>query len=139
MPIFCTEFYKPVQNVTGYRSALHQVLIHCQSSEERDAILSKEAIEMTHHVTEGIRDLVKHDKHIRHLVLDLGLIPLATWSDALDSLAGGSLLVLKQKINEMKHDLEQGKVEGFIGTMFLYGKPTFATLENFYDIVFEGL
>ena len=56
MPIFCTEFYKPVQNVTGYRSALHQVLIHCQSSEERDAILSKEAIEMTHrlHREEGI-------------------------------------------------------------------------------------
>jgi len=46
---------------------------------------------------------------------------------------------LKQKVDEMRRDLEQGKVEGFIGTMFLYGKPTFSTLENFYEIVFEGL
>jgi len=139
MAIFRTEFYKPEQNVTGYRAALRQTLAQCQSPDERDVILRQEAIEITRHVTDGIRDLVKHDKHIRYLVLELGAVPLATWSDALDALAGGSLLALKQKVDEMRRDLEQGKVEGFIGTMFLYGKPTFATLENFYEIVFEGL
>jgi len=80
MPIFCTEFYKPQENVTGYRAALQQALAQCQSPYGRNAILRQEAIEMTRHVTEGIRDLVKNEKHIRHLVLDLGAIPLATWS-----------------------------------------------------------
>ncbi|MGC1375364.1 MAG: hypothetical protein WA821_04020 [Anaerolineales bacterium] len=118
---------------------MRQALAACQTPDEREIILRQEAIEMTRHVTEGIRDLVKHNKHIHHLVLDLGAVPLATWSDALDALAGSSLLALKQKVGEMRRDLEQGKVEGFTGTMFLYGKPTFATLENFYAIVFEGL
>lgn len=139
MPIFRSDFYKPVPNVDGYRTALHQALTQCQSSFERDAILRQETIAITHEVTNGIRDLVKHDKHIHHLVLNLGVIPLATWSDALDALAGGSLLALKQKIDEMSRDLEQGKVEGFLGTMFLYDKPTFTSLEDFYKIVFEGV
>jgi hypothetical protein len=71
--------------------------------------------------------------------LDLGAIPLATWSEAMDSLANGSLLALRQKIAEMRRDLEQGKVEGFTGTLFMYKKPSFATLEGFYDIIFEEI
>jgi hypothetical protein len=139
MPIFRTEYYKPEQNLTGYRTALHLALADCKSPDERETILRQEAIEMTRHVTDGIRDLIKHEKRIRHLVLDLGAIPLATWSEAMDSLANGSLLALKHKVDEMRRDLEQGRVEGFTGTMFMYGKPTFATLEGFYDIVFEEI
>lgn len=99
--------------------------------------MRQEAVEITRHVTDGIRDLVKHDKRIRHLVLDLGAVPLATWAEALDTLAEHSMPILKQKITEMRRDIEQGRIEGFPGTMVLYGKPTFATFEDFYRIVFE--
>ncbi len=37
----------------------------------------------------------------------------------------------------MRHDFEHGKIEGFPGTMVLHGKPTFATFEGFYELVFE--
>jgi hypothetical protein len=38
---------------------------------------------------------------------------------------------------QLRRDLEHGKIEGFPGTMLLHGKPTFATLEGFYQVVFE--
>ena len=37
----------------------------------------------------------------------------------------------------MKRELEQGKIEGFPATMFLARKPTFTTLEGFYDVIFD--
>lgn len=139
MPIFSTKYYQPNKNITAYRDAVHQALTQCASQEEKETILREEAIEITSHVTEGIRDLVKHNKHIHRLVLDQGAIPLATWAEALDSRANRSLTAMKLKVEEMKRDLEQGKVESFPGTMIMHGKPTFTTLEEFYDVVFEGL
>jgi hypothetical protein len=139
MPIFSTKYYQPSKNVTGYREAVHKALAQCASQEEKETILREEAIEITSHVTEGIRDLIKHNKKIHDLVLNQGAIPLATWAEALDSRANRSLAAMKKKVDEMKRDLEQGKVESFPGTMILYGKQTFTTLEEFYDIVFEGL
>ena len=107
------------------------------SSANRDRLPRQESVENTRHVTDGIRDLIKHDRRIRHLVLDLGAIPLATWAEALDTLAEHSMPALKRKIVEMQRDLEHGRIEGFPGTMVLYGKPTFATFEDFYRVVFE--
>ena len=139
MPIFSTKYYHSRKDVSGYRDAVHQALAQCGSLEEKEALLRDEAIEITSHVTDGIRDLIKHNKRIRHLVLNEGLIPLATWSEALDSRANRSLGAMKYKIEEMKRDLEQGRVESFPGTMIMHGKQTFTTLEEFYDVVFEGL
>lgn len=139
MPIFSTKYYQPSKNVAGYREAVHQALAQCDSQDEKEVILREEAIEITSHITDGIRNLVKHNKHIHRLVLDQGAIPLATWAEALDSRANRSLATMKLKVDEMKRDLEQGKVESFPGTMIVHGKPTFTTLEEFYEIVFEGL
>jgi hypothetical protein len=44
---------------------------------------------------------------------------------------------LKDKIGEMTRDLAHGRIQGFPGTMFLSGKPTFADLDGFYEIVFD--
>ena len=44
---------------------------------------------------------------------------------------------LESKVSEMKYELEHGKVEGFPGTMFLFGKPTFNDFEDFYTVVFS--
>jgi hypothetical protein len=67
------------------------------------------------------------------LVLDLGAIPLATWVEALGTLAEHLVPALKQKLVEMQRDLEHGKIEGFPGTMVLHGKPTFAMLGVLHD------
>lgn len=139
MPIFSNKYYQPVKDVSGYKNILHQALAQCGSPEEKEALLREEAIEMTRHITEGIRDLIKHNKRIHRLVLDEGVIPLATWSEALDSRANRSLAAMKFKIEEMKRELEQGKIESFPGTMIMKGKQTFTTLEDFFDVVFEGI
>lgn len=139
MAIFSIQYYQPRKNVAGYRDAVHQALARCNSPEEKEAFLRDEAVEMTRHVTEGIRDLIKNNKKMHDLVLNQGAIPLATWAEALDSRANRSLAAMKLKVEEMKRELEQGKVESFPGTMILYGKQTFTTLEEYYDVVFEGL
>src|SRR5574340_1845615 len=141
MPIFNQLFYelkdKTCLDIASYRAALLDALSKCASSTDRDRLLRQEVVEITRHITEGIRDLVKHEKRIRHIVLDLGAVPLATWAEALDSLAEHSMPALKFKIAEMQQELEHGRIEGFPGTMALYGKPTFATFEGFYQVVFE--
>lgn len=141
MPIFDKHFYqlgdKNYLDIDGYRTTFQSAFYQYGSSFERDRLLRQEAVEITHHITDGIRDLVEHNRHVRHLVLNLGAVPLATWAEALDTLAQYSIPALQQKIAEMQRDLEHGKVEGFPGTMFLYHKPTFTTLEPFYKVVFE--
>lgn len=141
MPVFDKRFYslgdKNNLDIDSYRAALLSALGQYASPADRDKLLRQEAVEITRHVTDGIRDLIKHDRRIRHLVLDLGAIPLATWAEALDTLAEYSMPALRGKIAEMRYDLEHGRIEGFPGTMVLYGKPTFATFEDFYRIVFE--
>lgn len=142
MAIFDKRFYeledkKTVLDTEGYQQALQQSLNQTHSIDEQIRLLRQEVVEITHHITDGIRDLVEHDKHIRNLVLNQGAVPLATWAESLDTLAEYSMPALKQKIAEMQRDLEHGKVEGFPGTMFLHRKPTFTTLEGFYNVVFE--
>lgn len=142
MAVFNKRFYelgdkKIVLDTEGYRQALQQSLNQTHSTDEQIRLLRQEVVEITRHITDGIRDLVEHDKHIRNLVLNQGAVPLATWAEALDTLAEHSMPALKQKIAEMQRDLEHGKVEGFPGTMFLHRKPTFTTLEGFYKVVFE--
>jgi hypothetical protein len=141
MPVFEKRFYslgdKSNLDIDGYRAALLSALSQCISFADRDKLLRQEAVEITRHVTDGIRDLIKHDRRIRRLVLDQGAVPLATWAEALDTLAEHSMPALKRKIVEMQRDLEHGRIEGFPGTMILYGKPTFATFEDFYRVVFE--
>ncbi len=141
MPVFDKCFYQlsaqSQLDIDGYRAALLSALSQCASPADHDSLLRQEAVEITRHVTDGIRDLITHDRRIRHLVLDLGAVPLATWTEALGTLAEHSLPALKQKIAEMQRDLEHGRIQGFPGTMVLYGKPTFATFEAFYRVVFE--
>ena len=140
-PIFDTRFYSlGKQNnldVDGYRAVLQVALDQCASDVERDRLLRQEAVEITRHITDGIRDLVEHDRKIRNLVLNLGAVPLATWAESLDTLAEQSMPALKNKISDMQRELEQGKIQGFPATMFLYGKPSFVTFKEFYKVVFE--
>lgn len=140
-PIFRTNYYALGKahrlNVVGYENALLTALNTSTAAADRDRLLRQEVVEITRHVTDGIRDLIKQDRRIRHLVLDLGMIPLATWCEALDTLAEQSMPQLQEKIADMQRDLEQGRIEGFPGTMVLYGKPTFATLHDFYQLVFK--
>ena len=37
----------------------------------------------------------------------------------------------------MKHELENGKVEGLPATLFIARKPSFTTLDGFFNIIFE--
>ena len=128
MTVFNSRFYQFGLNhldVEGYKTALANALALCVSDSERDLLLRQEVIEITRHITDGIRDLIKHDRRIRDLVLNQGAVPLATWAKSLDTLAQHSMPVLRQKIQEMERDLEHGRVEGFPGTMALHQKPTF--------------
>jgi hypothetical protein len=141
MPIFDTSYYS-LENeqhfdTDRYRTALDDELGKPITKDEKASILQSEAIEITRHITDGIRDLIKQDKRIRNLVLNQGAVPLATWTESLDKMATFSLSHLRNKILEMKQDLENGKVEGFPATLFFFKKPSFTTLEDFYQIVFE--
>lgn len=141
MAVFDTRFYtlgkQGELDVDGYRAALQVALDQCASDAERNRLLREEAVDITRHITDGIRDLVEHDPKIRHLVLNLGAVPLATWAESLDTLAEHSMPALKKKIAQMRRELEEGGIQGFPGTMFLYGKPSFVTFEGFYKAVFE--
>jgi hypothetical protein len=139
MPVFNERFYKSAPNtpdVDGYRAALKTALSECATPEERDMLLRSEATEMTKHVTDGVLDLINRDRRIHNLVLNQGAVPLASWMEKLNRMAKRSLPELQGEIAEMRRDLEQGRIQGFPGTMVLYGKPTFTTLEVFYNVVF---
>ena len=133
---FCSDSAFNTPDVPGYRTALLRALNQTTSLTERDILLRQEAVAITRQITDGIRDLIDHNKKIRNLVYNEGAVPLGTWTQALDTLADKSMPQLKRKIEEMKRDLEHGRVGGFPGTMILYGKPTFTTLEPFYSLVF---
>ena len=120
-----------------YKMDLIVELDKCVSNDEKAAQLRNELIYITRHITDGVRDLIKQDKRIRDLVLNQGAIPLASWAEQLDIMANFSIRKLKYKINDMKKELEHGRVQGFPGTMFLFNKPTFTTLEGFYSILFS--
>ena len=140
MPIFNERHYQTASHkpdIAGYQTDLRLALSQCATTEAREGLLRGEVIEMTRHVTDGIRDLIKNDRRIRNLVLNQGAVPLASWTNALDGMAQRPLPVLKTQIATMHRDLEQGKIQGFPGTMVLYGKPTFATLEDFFAVVFS--
>lgn len=143
MPIFTKTFYYagghllPEPDHLSYRAKLEQAMAACVDDAERERLLKVEAVEVTRHVTEGIREVIESDRRIRHLVLDLGVIPLATWAESLDTLADRSLPALRNEIESMARELEQGKIQGFPATMFLKQKPTFVTLAKFYDTIFE--
>lgn len=141
MPIFENSYYGLGKNqfcdTERYKKSVENELDKMSSKDEKTKVLHDELIELTRHITEGIRDLIKYDRRVRDLVLNQGVIPLATWADSLDNKAFTSLLILKNKVNDMKQELEDGKVEGLLGTMFLHNKPTFETFEKFYDIIFD--
>ncbi len=141
MAVFSTRFYngrdQAACDIERYRHALEQVLWTRPSDTEKEGVLREEAIEVTRHIIDGIRDIIKKDRNVRDLVLNKGLIPLATWTDYLNQLSHQSLTRLRDKIAEMQHELEQGQIGGFPGTMFLYNKPTFVTFEGFYKTIFE--
>ena len=92
MPVFDKRFYqldnKGYLDVDGYEAAILTALSQCASPADCDRLLRQEILEITRHITDGIRNLIEHDRRIRHLVLDLGAVPLATWAEALDTLPG---------------------------------------------------
>lgn len=137
MPIFNDNCYPSNATlVEDYHEKLLAALATCETPDERLALLHVEVIEITYHVTNGIRDLIQENRHVRHLVLSEGAVPLATWAESLDAFANLSIPCIKQRIGEMERGLEQGQVQGFVGSMFLAGKPTFTTLSDFYNIIF---
>ncbi len=140
MAIFSTRFYngrdEAACDIEGYKHALELALQACPSDADKEHVLREEAIEVTRHIIDGIRDIIKRDRNVRDLVLNKGVIPLATWTDYLNQLSHQSLIRLKEKIDEMQRELEQGQIGGFPGTMFLYNKPTFVTFAAFYSTIF---
>lgn len=140
MPIFGTSFYHGRQvtddDVARYKHVLTSVLTSCPSPSECEQLLKDEAVEVTRHIIEAVRVIIKKDRHVRDLVLNQGAIPLATWTDHLRALSHRSLPYLQAAIGEMRRGMEQGQVGGFAGTMILYDQPTFATFEPFYTTIF---
>src|SRR5712692_3639112 len=141
MVTFSSQFYQRgdriIPNVNAYKTALEAALSQGASSELRCDMLRQEVIEITRHITEGIRDLIKRDRSIKRLVLDEGEVPLATWTEMLNTMAEQSMSAIERKIIEMRRELAQGRHEGFAGTLFILGKPDFTTFEGFYDTVFK--
>jgi len=143
MSIFNTTYYS--EGVTQilkdreYEKALQDDLKLRNTSAEKVIILRDEVKEITKHITNGIRDIIRQDRKIRDLVLNKGALPLATWADKLDSVSETSVLAFRNIINDMQYQLEHGKIQGFPGTMILYQKPTFITFDPFYTIVFSLL
>ncbi len=141
MPVFSTDYYvlehPPKLDVERYRSDLMRRLSGLTSAGEREEALRQELAEMTRHVTEAVRDVIKHNKHVHDLVLDRGVVPLATWAEALDARAGSSIQSIWYKYREMEIGMQRGKYQGFAASMFLMKKPSFESLKPFYDCVFE--
>ena len=141
MPIFSDRFYHLGKNrfldIDGYKLALRKSLDSCASSDDRQSLLRQEVIEITMYVTNGIRDLIKTDKHIHNIVLNQGDVPLAFWTRILDGMALAPLPVWRKQIDDMRSELENGRIQGFPATMELHDKPTFATLDGFYRYIFE--
>lgn len=138
--VFSAGFYGPGEIATDSARRYRELLEHSFASsphDERLRLLSNEAIEIIRHVTNSIREFVKTNRNVKHLVLDEGAIPLATWTRELDALADSSTAGIKRKLREMEMALQDGRVQGFTASMFIQGKPTFATLKPFYDVVFE--
>jgi len=138
VPVFARQFYSgsnPTENGSqDYRNALRAELAR---SDNPEAVLRLELIAITKTITDGIRDLITKEKHVRHIVLNLGALPLATWAASLDKMSHESLPALKRRIADMELDLERGKIGGFPATMLLHGKPIFTTFAPFYDVVFS--
>jgi hypothetical protein len=120
-----------------YRRDLISELANHESYSEKSQVLRNEIIAITRHITDGVRDLIKQDSRIRDLVLNQGAIPLATWTESLDTMATYSMERIRSKILEMKQELEYGKVQGFPATMYMAKKASFTTLEGFYETIFN--
>ena len=63
-------------------------------------------------------------------------VPLGTWKDALLHIASLPREAMHKKVEQMERELEHGKVQGFPGTLFMSGRPTFTTFRPFYEVVF---
>jgi len=139
MPIFDQRFYEgsnpKAHGVDEYRTALRTALA---TTNDGETALKQEVVAITRTITDGIRDLITHDRHIYDIVFVQGAVPLATWTAALDKMSEHSISSLKIKIAEMELALEHGRVGQFPGTMLLYHKPIFTTFAPFYDIVFSS-
>ena len=141
MAILSDRFYRVgkdlFSDVDNYRETLTEAFNKCRSQDERDNLLREELVELTRHITDGIRDILKQDRRLYDLVCNKGALPLATWTASLDKMAKESAPELEQKIKKMEHDLENCRVDGFTATMFLYRKPSFVTFNRFYKLIFE--
>src|SRR4051794_3952747 len=131
MSVFGPKFYSgsnPTANgVAEYRAALQSAIA---TSDDPEAMLKEEAIAITTTITEGVRYVIRKDRHVRKFVLGTGDLPLASWAAAVDHTSKMSLTGLKKKIQEMERELERGKIGGFPATMLLYGQPTFTTFAD---------
>jgi len=123
--------------VAAYAQALDTAIRNCPDSPARRALLRGEIAAVTRPIIDGIQDLIKHNRTIRNLVLNQGAIPLGTWTCYLGELTKRSLPEVRAKLDEMRRELEEGKISGFPGTMFLFNKPTFVTFEGFYGAIFD--
>jgi hypothetical protein len=142
MTIFNDSYYQgrevSTAQVAAYAQALDTAIRGCADSTSRETLLRGEIAAVTRSIIDGIQDVIKHNRTIRNLVLNQGAIPLGTWTCYLDELTKRSLPEVRAKLDEMRRELEEGKISGFPGTMFLFNKPTFVTFEDFYEAIFDS-
>jgi hypothetical protein len=140
MTIFSNSYYQgrevSATQVATYAQALNTAIGGCPDPAARGALLRGEIAAVTRPIINGIQDVIKENRAIRNLVLNQGAIPLGTWTCYLGELTKRPLPEIRAKLDEMRRELEEGKISGFPGTMFLFNKPTFVTFEGFYGAIF---
>ena len=136
MPVFDRRYYAgPRPTPDGVERYARDAAAAANVAPDREAFVSGEVVAITKAVTDGIVDLIKTDRRVGRLVLS-GDVPLGTWKDALLHIASLPREAMHKKVEQMERELEHGKVQGFPGTLFMSGRPTFTTFRPFYDVVF---
>lgn len=137
MPVFDSRFYDgPNPRKGGVEAYRHALLEAAKAEQDTEALVRQEVTAITKAITDGIRALIEEDRRVGDLVRS-GVVPLATWTDALLKIASMSREAMQRKIAEMERELQHGKVQGFPATLFMAGKPSFTTFKGFYEVAFN--
>ena len=126
-------------DVDRYRRDLRDELARCASAKQREQLLHGEAIEITRYILEGVRYVANHDRGVRRAVFVDGSIPLGLWRESLQRISESSASELRSRLLLMKQEYEEGRFDGFAGTMHLHAQPTFASCDGFYEAVFTEI
>lgn len=131
--VFCRNRGHP--DADGYKEALQSALVG-KGLSEQEQLLRGEIGAILGRFTDDLQWLIHHDRKVWKTVFEEGL-PLSSWTLYLNSLAKRDWASIEPKILEMRRDMEQGRVQGLPGTMFLYGKMSLVELDPFCQAVFD--